>query len=225
MSHNEADTRAKLIDPAMYKRGWTEEHICREVTAGTIEIIGGKARQRGPRARGLYPLRITVNPDTQPVAVLIEAKKEALPPGHGLDQAKGYATCKRLNVPFVFSSNGHIFVEYNQFTGLTSSPRPMAEFPSPVELRVRYEQGRGCCLESAAAKPLLQPYTGGEATRRYYQDAAIRAVLEKVVRCEINHEPKRLYWPWQREQEDIHRRQSSQADCRRRATQAGPVPL
>jgi hypothetical protein len=31
----------------------------------------------------------------------IEAKAENLPPGHGLDQAKGYAACERLNYPFV----------------------------------------------------------------------------------------------------------------------------
>ena len=34
--------------------------------------------------------------------------------GHGLDQGKAYAHSKRLNVPFVFSSNGHLFVEYDQ---------------------------------------------------------------------------------------------------------------
>ncbi len=48
-SLSEADTRAKLINPALYARGWTEEMIRREETAGTIEIIGGKARRR---ARG-----------------------------------------------------------------------------------------------------------------------------------------------------------------------------
>jgi type I restriction enzyme R subunit len=93
MSLNEADTRAKLIDPAIHKRGWTEDLIRREETAGTIEIIGGKARRRG-RGKVDYTLRVQVNPETQPVAVaLIEAKKESLPPGHGLDQGKGYATC------------------------------------------------------------------------------------------------------------------------------------
>jgi type I restriction enzyme R subunit len=49
----------------------------------------------------------------------------------------------------------------------------------------------GFNLESVAARPLLQPYSGGEGARRYYQDAAIRAVMEKVVRCEIDHKPKR----------------------------------
>src|ERR671933_292743 len=40
----------------------------------------------------------------------------------------------------------------------------------------------GFSLASPAAAPLLVRYQGGEATRRYYQDAAIRAVLEKLAR-------------------------------------------
>ena len=44
MSLNEADTRAKLIDSAIHKCGWTEDLIRREETAGTVEIINGKAR-------------------------------------------------------------------------------------------------------------------------------------------------------------------------------------
>ena len=49
----------------------------------------------------------------------------------------------------------------------------------------------GFALESPAARPLLQPYPGGEGTRRYYQDAAIRAVMEKIARCEVADQPKR----------------------------------
>jgi type I restriction enzyme R subunit len=191
MSLNEADTRAKLIDPAIHKCGWTEDLIRREETAGTVEIVNGRARRRS-RGKLDYVLRVKVNVDTQPVALaLIEAKRESLPPGHGLDQAKGYAECKRLNVRFVFSSNGHQFVEFDSFTGLTAAPKPIAEFPSPAALRARYEQGMGFGLASPAARPLLQPYSGGEGTRRYYQDAAIRAVMEKVARCEVDGRPKR----------------------------------
>jgi type I site-specific restriction endonuclease len=29
---SEADTYAQLIDPAIHARGWSEDHICREVT-------------------------------------------------------------------------------------------------------------------------------------------------------------------------------------------------
>ena len=32
-------------------------------------------------------------------------------------------------------------------------------------------------------------YAGGEATRRYYQDAAIRATFEKIARCERTGQP------------------------------------
>jgi len=157
MGLSEADTRAKLIDPAIHKCGWTEDLIRREETAGSIEIINGKARRRS-RGRVDYVLRVKVNPDTQPVAMaLIEAKKDTLPPGHGLDQAKGYAACKRLNVPFVFSSNGYLFVMFDQFSGLTSAPKPIAEFPTPAELRTRYEAGMGFNLETPAATP--NPYS------------------------------------------------------------------
>jgi len=62
MPHGEADTRAKLIDPALHSRGWTEDLIRREETAGAIEIIEGKPRKRA-RGRVDYTLRIKVNPE------------------------------------------------------------------------------------------------------------------------------------------------------------------
>ena len=128
-------------------------------------------------------LRIRVNINTQPVAVaLIEAKRSDEPPDKGLEQAKKYA---RLNyVPFVYSSNGHLFVEYDNFIGKTSEPRPLEEFPRPSELQRRYEEGITVSLDSENAKPFLVPYLGGEASRRYYQDAAIRAALEKIAKGE-----------------------------------------
>jgi type I restriction enzyme R subunit len=176
----EADTRAKLIDPAIHARDWTENLIRREETAGAIEIVDGKPRKRA-RGRVDYTLRVAVNSESQPIAVaLIEAKAEKLPPGHGLEQGKLYASCKRLNVPFVFSSNGHLFVEFDSFTGRTTAPKPLSGFPTPAELRARYEKAKGFKLDDPAAKPLLTRYTGGEAMRRYYQDAAIRSVLEKL---------------------------------------------
>jgi len=85
MTLSEADTRSKLIDPAIHARGWTEDLIKREETAGSIEIVGGKARKQA-KGRTDYTLRVKVNSETQPVAVaLIEAKAEHLPPTHGLE--------------------------------------------------------------------------------------------------------------------------------------------
>ena len=181
MPWNEADTRAKLITPALHRRGWVEDMICREERPGGIEIVGNKGIRRSLE-KSDYVLRLKIREDSQPVAVaLIEAKKESLPPAHGIEQAKGYA--ELFNVSFVFSSNGHRFVEYDRSTGKTGKARPMAEFPTPDELRRRYEARLDFSLDDKAAKPLLTPYPGGEGKRRYYQDAAIRAVLEKIAAC------------------------------------------
>lgn len=184
MPLNESDTRAKLIDPALHARGWTEDLIKREETAGAIEIVGDRPRRRGA-GRVDYTLRVKVGDNPQPVAVaLIEAKAESYAPEHGLEQAKLYADARRLNVPFVFATNGRQFVEYDAGTKLTSGKRLLSEFPTPAELRARYERHVQFSLEDEAAKPLLRSYPRGEATRRYYQDAAIRAVLEKLARGE-----------------------------------------
>ena len=180
MPLSEADTRAKLIDPAIHGCGWTEDLIRREETAGAVEIVGNTPRKQA-KGRVDYTLRVASLLGAQLVAVaLIEAKSERYPATHGLQQGKFYASTQRLNVPFVFSSNGHQFVEYDAFTGLTHAPRPMSEFPSPPDLKHRYEQGKGFSLDSEEARPLVTPYHRGEAQRRYYQDAAIRAVLEKI---------------------------------------------
>lgn len=102
MTLSEADTRAKLIDPAIYAEGSSEDMICRETTLGAVEIVAGRARRRA-RGRTDYTLRVRVSNESQPVALaLIEAKKESLPPNHGLDQAKGYLAASRHNVLFVF---------------------------------------------------------------------------------------------------------------------------
>lgn len=49
MSLSEADTRAKLIDPALHKRDWTEDLIRREETEFEIDITGDKPRRRNRR--------------------------------------------------------------------------------------------------------------------------------------------------------------------------------
>lgn len=64
---SEADTRAKLIDPALHARGWTGDLIRREETAGAVEIVGNRPRRR-PRGRVDRTLRVKVNTASQPVA-------------------------------------------------------------------------------------------------------------------------------------------------------------
>lgn len=137
MPLSEADTRAELIDPVIRPKGWVAPFVKREESGKAVEIVDGQPRRR-PTVYTDYVLRVEAGDGAQPVAVaLIEAKAEHLPPDHGLEQAKAYTKCRRFNVPFIFASNGHLFVEYDRTTGLTSKPRPLFEFPTRAELRAR----------------------------------------------------------------------------------------
>jgi type I site-specific restriction endonuclease len=57
-------------------------------------------------------------------------------------------------------------------------------FRPPQELKERYEAIKGLHLDSEYTKPLVMEYKGGEAARYYFQNAAIRAALEKIARGE-----------------------------------------
>jgi type I restriction enzyme R subunit len=171
----ESLARQSLLDPALHAAGWTEDLIRREETAGAVEIVEGRPRRAGV-GRTDYTLRIKVAKDAQPVAVaVVEAKRGDAAPARGLDQAKEYAreyarSAARLHVPFVFSTNGHQFVEFEATTGLTTAPAAMADFPSPNELRARWEAARGLDLSSELARPLSTPYRGGETSRRLLRE-------------------------------------------------------
>lgn len=186
---NEAETIARLINPALHKKGWTEELIKREVSAGAIKIINGVPRQQ-KKGRADLVLRLMPAVNKQLVAAsVLEAKAEKFSPSLGLEQAKEYA--KRLHVPFVYSTNGHRFVEFDRIEGTTSNPKPLSEFPDLQTIRTRYEKWVGFKLDDPVAQPLLTQYVTGDSAVRYYQDAAIRAVLEKIARCETEATAKR----------------------------------
>ena len=118
--YNEADTRAKLIDPALHQRGWSEDKIKREETPGAVDVVDGKPRKRA-QGRIDYTLRARVNSDTQPVALaLIEAKSEQFSPGHGLQQGKEYAEATPQHNP-PYSSK--VWKSRSQMPGNTSYPK------------------------------------------------------------------------------------------------------
>ena len=200
-SYGEADTRAKLITPALRQKGWGEELIDREVPVGkgAVEIgHDGIPRRANPRPVD-YLLKVIVRENTEPVPVaILEAKKESLSPDAGLQQACEYASS--CHVPFAFSSNGHLFSVKNMATGAISQPQEMSAFPRPDQLWQQYKEARGFpqldeFLPRAPAIPLLTRYSPTGENRRYYQDAAIRAAMEKIVRCEETGEPRRILLP------------------------------
>jgi type I restriction enzyme R subunit len=179
--YTETDTRTKLINPGLYDVGWTEDHIQRERSPGAVLVdSSGRGKRDTERVDDLLCLPIRDSQIPLPIGV-IEAKAADKPYKLGLQQAKDYA--RRLNVPFVFSSNGFRCSFYNDFTGITLDI-DLINFPSPWDLRQIYEEKTGIHLDSAEAQALLAPYRGGLSARRYYQDAAIRASLEKIARGE-----------------------------------------
>ncbi|OFV92063.1 MAG: hypothetical protein A3H28_07740 [Acidobacteria bacterium RIFCSPLOWO2_02_FULL_61_28] len=197
--YNEADTRANLIDPALRERDWleivpedkrgTHGEIHREQSAVRVDIIDGKPVKSG-RGRVDYLLRMYAPPHAHPLTLAyVEAKREKLLPTTGLEQVKAYA--RLHSVQFVYSTNGHQFVEYDAFTGLTTAPHPIAEFPIAQSLLARYVKALGLDLAAESSLPLFMPYSQAGDRLRYYQDAAVRAVLERAALAEQGKAKKR----------------------------------
>ncbi len=162
LMRNEAQTRFELIDPMLIDHcGWRRQDIRIEQTAAQIDIIHGKGYRR-PSGRTDYLLCRPLSEDGEPIPIaIVEAKKESLPEEHGLQQARGYRVGKLNHVPFVFSSNGHQFVEYNEDTGITSDARPLSDFPRPDELVERYFRVRNLNSESPTFNALTTRYEKG----------------------------------------------------------------
>ncbi len=185
MPLNEANTRLHLIDPGpINQRGWKHAGyyaIRAEERDAAVEIINGKARRRAtkPKDYVLY-WDCTGGTTPRPLAIL-EAKKESLPPDHGLQQAMDYRKGALRHVPTVFSSNGHLFVRFDEKTGQISDPLPMADFPRPEDLCGEQTQFLGFSPTEPAAKPWTAPADLGPLKLLYYQDAAARATLQKIV--------------------------------------------
>jgi type I restriction enzyme R subunit len=177
MSRNEHLTRIELINPALHDRGWTDALVREEKTPGGSDIVDGRPVKRHGRTDYLLCLPVLPAKPPLPVAVL-EAKAESRLASLGIQQARSYSA--RFHVPFVFSTNGHLFTEYAEDTQRIVDARSLASFPTPEELRHRYEALKGIDLTSKDALPLFMPYKGGELARWYFQDAAVRAVLERM---------------------------------------------
>jgi len=179
VAKNEAQTRRDLIDPKLFQQGWLNEYVKVEVTPGGTDIIDGKPVRRKGRSDYLLCIPVMKGQPPLPVAIL-EAKRESASPTMGMQQAQTYS--RKFNVPFAFSTNGHMFAEYGEDKRQIIEYATLDEFPTPDDLRARYEQIKQIQLASEQAKALLMKYKGGEAIRFYFQDAAIRAILENIAR-------------------------------------------
>lgn len=201
MALNEADTRARLIDPRLDAAGWGHEQLTREhyyrrdvqYTPGRIVLRGDRTHRKEGRKVD-YLLRYA----GFPIGV-VEAKAEGEVAESGFEQVKGYA--RDLGVPFAYATNGHTVLEYDYFT---RQSRELAAFPSPEDLWQRWLTNTGLAEVSNAAlvadvramydpaaaearrrNPLLYPYCPASITgkeMRYFQEVAVTRVLERVLR-------------------------------------------
>lgn len=196
MSYNEAETRFFLIDPILRQKGYVS---CDQVTLETVltpapvEPTGAKGRRRNGSGRTDYLLCVQVGEMPRPLPVgVLEAKKEGEDPLKGMQQAKGYADCKRFDAKYVFATNGHRYGEFDFFTSLQAGPYQFPEFPTHAELTARYTKDTGIDVTQPGAKILFMADSLAWSQSRYYQDAAIRAAFEKIVLSQQNNEPARV---------------------------------
>ena len=193
MAYNEAETRFYLIDPVLREKGYDDITRLKLETPAPVEPTGNKGKRRQGAGRTDYLLCVQVGdmPKSLPVAVL-EAKKENDDPLKGMQQAKGYADCKRFDVKYVFASNGHRYGEYDVFTKLQTGPHALKDFLLHADLTARYAKDTGIDVTKPEASMLFMPDSPAWSQTRYYQDAAIRAAFEKIIKCRQNGEPVRI---------------------------------
>ena len=127
---SETDIKTKFITPSIKNAGWDiKKQVLEEksFTNGRI-IVNGKTTKRGERKRADY---ILYGKENLPLAI-IEAKDNNHSVGSGLMQGVEYA--EMLDIPFVFSSNGDGFSEFDRTKYESKIKREFSlkQFPSPA---------------------------------------------------------------------------------------------
>lgn len=177
---SESDVCDRYITPALTRAGWTSEQWRREFsfTDGKM-IVRGQLVARGKPRRADYLLFYKPN---IPIAV-IEAKDAKHSVRAGMQQALDYST--RLDVPFVFSSNGDGFVLHDKTGTYPGGPEillDLDDFPTPAELWRRYKIWRGITDDAESLVTSPNHSEIGGKTPRYYQQLAINRTIEAVAK-------------------------------------------
>ena len=165
---NEAETRAELIDPALKAAGWgvvEASRVRREViTLGRLQGAGVRAAQ---------DIADYVLTHRNHKLAVIEAKRRDLPDTEGVGQAKKYAG--KLQTRFAYSTNGVGIYQVDMTTG---TEQYVTAYPTPDELWNAVFAEPNVWRDRFATIPFEDK--GGQWQARYYQDIAIRRVLEAI---------------------------------------------
>lgn len=192
MPMNEESTRYHLIDPVLRDKGYNRIEFITCETPAPVEPTGDKGRRRKGGGRTDYLLSVPIPGKPQPLIVgVIEAKEESEDPLKGMQQARRYSDCTRFAVRYAFSTNGHRYGEFDLGTQRLDGPLPFPDFPSHAALTSRYLADAGLTPQ-ADTTLLCMADSAAYSKPRYYQDAAIRAAFEKILRCEAAGEAARV---------------------------------
>ena len=173
----EEEVKLNYITPAIEEAGWTKKQIRMEysINAGKI-VVRGNIAKRLPKLKADYVLFYQ---DNMPLAI-VEAKDNNHLIGDGMFQAQEYA--KKLDVRFVFTSNGDGFLFYDMKTAEQKQIR-LDEFPSPQELFDKQYKEQ---IESSKnfEKIINTPYYFSEESfpPRNYQRIAINRTVEAIAK-------------------------------------------
>lgn len=177
----EAEIRTRYITPAIIRAGWDpdKDQVREEYTVAPGRIVvRGKLHSRQAMKTADYVLFLKPG---LPLAV-VEAKDNNHSIGAGMQQAQGYAD--RLDVPFVFSSNGDGFLFHDRTvtTGAIERQLSLDEFPTPQELHEKWLAWKGIAPGTALTKVVEQDYYFRGKELRYYQLTAVNRTVEAVAR-------------------------------------------
>ena len=173
MTHTEADTRAKFIDPALKESGWEfdgasivsrEVRVRREFSITEGRILGGG--KRGKLKIADYVLeykgvRLAV----------VEAKKFDLNYTEGTAQAIEYA--KKLQIPYAYSTNGQKIRQINIVTG---EEKDVGKFPRPEELLASLKEPVNEWRDEFRSVP----FENKGQSIRYFAQLAVEKTLDAI---------------------------------------------
>ena len=168
---NESDTRLHKIDPQLKAAGWGVLDGSRITTEYTFTKGKISQTQKGKPKRADYVL---VYKGVK--LAIVEAKSDELSYAEGVDQAKQYADM--LSIRFTYATNGDKIWEMDR---KTMEEHFVTAYPSPEELWARTYGDVDEWRDKFNAQPY---YDNGVKQPRYYQETAVRKVLEGIAKGE-----------------------------------------
>ena len=168
---NESDTRLYKIDPQLKAAGWGVLDGSRITTEYTFTKGKISQTQKGKPKRADYVL---IYKGVK--LAIVEAKSDELSYAEGVDQAKQYADM--LSIRFTYATNGNQIWEMDR---KTMEEHFIAAYPSPEELWARTYGDVDEWRDKFNAQPY---YDNGVKQPRYYQETAVRKVLEGIAKGE-----------------------------------------